>query len=338
MSLLMRLLISVALLLLPAAAVAVDDQYLEDKAVEYDQWFQQWCSTGYGGASEVHFTDETLSAIQSLGGTGDSTIWTGTYLAGEAYRYAVTGDQQAFDNAVKAVQTLHTHLKITGSPGYIARYAGPDEAPYNSGYVGGHSRYHQGEGEYEGSFWVGETSRDQYTGWFLGMAVAYDLLDDEEIRQMIREDIVEVVDTARFYYWFIIKETGTPSTVAAQITPTMQLDWSLIEAHVTDDPYYWKLYEERFEKVAPMLPIDAKIGFFNRYYEHYGLNLSHETWFNILRLERDPNRLAFYRQVFDENVRPTVHKAHNVWYDYIYLANFGQAARDYQWTIEDDLR
>ncbi|MDP8255204.1 MAG: hypothetical protein P9M14_05600, partial [Candidatus Alcyoniella australis] len=42
--------------------------------------------------------------------------------------------------------------------------------------------------------------------------------------------------------------------------------------------------------------------------------------------------------VFDENVRPTVHKAHNVWYDYIYLANFGQAARDYQWTIEDDLR
>ena len=182
-----------AVLMLAQTALAVDEIYLEDKALEYDWWYQEYCCMGYGGVTEVVFEDEQLTTFKELGGAGDSTIWTGTYLAGQAFRYAVTGDEDAKQNAIDTVMALHTHLQITGEPGYIARYAAPIEWPFDELYTPSHSRYHFGEGEWEGSYWIGETSRDQYTGWMFGMALAYDFIDDEAIRDLIREDIVEVV-------------------------------------------------------------------------------------------------------------------------------------------------
>ena len=49
---------------------------------------------------------------------------------------------------------------ITDTPGYVARYAALNVEPWNLEHVGG-DRMYLGEGQYEGYFWVGDTSRDQ---------------------------------------------------------------------------------------------------------------------------------------------------------------------------------
>ena len=98
---------------------------LRDKAAGFDAWHLQWHQPDYGGTVNVRFTDATRTVVQSLGGWGDSTIWTGTYLASQAFRYYVTGDPQARANAVRMVDTLVGHLRVTEAPGYIARYWSP---------------------------------------------------------------------------------------------------------------------------------------------------------------------------------------------------------------------
>ena len=47
------------------------------------------------------YTDETLTELQRLRGSGDSTIWTGMYLASQALRYMATGDEEAREEVLR---------------------------------------------------------------------------------------------------------------------------------------------------------------------------------------------------------------------------------------------
>ena len=294
-------------------------EYLEQKAIEYDEWFQTWHTPHYGPAVNVYFTDETYTEVQSWGGRGDSTIWTGTYLGAEAMRFAVTRDPQARANVIRTVQTLHGHLKVTGFTGYIARFRAPYEPPWWHGCdLDGDCHLGVGE-EYENDFWFGNTSRDQYTGWWFGMSLAHDLIDDEPTRQLIREDLVEVLTTLAFYDYMITDETGHPSQVAARVIGPMQLAWHLITARATEDPVFWDWYAERYEEVRTRLAFDS-MAFFNKYQEYYGNNLSNQAYFNIFRLENNYRRLAHYVEAYRDQIRPWVGWTHNAFFDLIYLA------------------
>src|SRR5580698_6016094 len=46
---------------------------------------------------------------------GDSAIWTGHYLAAEAFRYKVTGDPNALANAQSAITGLTLLTDVTGT-------------------------------------------------------------------------------------------------------------------------------------------------------------------------------------------------------------------------------
>src|SRR2546423_1113100 len=46
---------------------------------------------------------------------GDSAIWTGHYLAAEAYRYKVTGSAAALQNINNTIQAIRNLLDVTGT-------------------------------------------------------------------------------------------------------------------------------------------------------------------------------------------------------------------------------
>ncbi len=213
---------------------------LEERAMAYEAWFNEFHVSPYGGSGYAYFEEPDSYEIKGYS-FGDSTIWTGAYLAAEAFRYAVTGSSTAKANAIRTVHALDTHLKITQVPGFIARFGGPDAPPWNAHYVG-HDRYVQGTGEWEGSFWINNTSRDQYTGWFFGMALAYDLIDDEPTREMIRGDVQEVIDDIQRDGYQIIGENGLPTDAGPKVIAIMRLCWHLVAAHVLDNETYRDRY------------------------------------------------------------------------------------------------
>jgi hypothetical protein len=312
-------LVAAALLVLTGLAAQADDPALLARAEAYDQGVRERHVPGYGGIVQVLYEDEGLQTVLMYRGQGDSTMWTSTYGASQAFRYAVTGDADAKANAIAAVQTLYDHLRVTQTTGYIGRYVGPIADPafwldyYNSEIL----RY--GTGIWTGTFYLSNSSSDQYDGFFHGLSVIYDLVDDPPTRQRIKAMIQEVIDKLRASFWLILNEEGLPTTAAPQIDGSERVAFALIAAHIIDTPEYWDLYAQVYEEEKPTLALSSA-SFWSQYMEYFANNLRHINYYTLFTLEPDEERLQFYFDVFTERVRPWVEWTHNVYFDAVYLA------------------
>lgn len=112
---------------------------------------------------------------------GDAAIWTGHYLAAEAFRYRVTGAPVARRNLRLALDGLDALASLAGdgAPGPLARFVMPRSSPFAAGIraIEARQSFHDGTLRGEPVTWIGNTSRDQYSGAFFGLGVAYDMLD-----------------------------------------------------------------------------------------------------------------------------------------------------------------
>ncbi len=171
---------------------------MHDRARAYEQWLHR-DGMAYGGVGNARYADPgTYSQVVSLGGLGDSAIWTGTYLAAEALRLRATGSAVARANVIDAVQTLHLWFNVSGDPGLLARFAAPSGPhPVQLTDLDCASPRTHCNVPYQGQpyDYIGQVSRDQYQGVMLGYALAYEALGegDEATRALIREDVVELV-------------------------------------------------------------------------------------------------------------------------------------------------
>ncbi|MDP8224129.1 MAG: hypothetical protein P9L99_12275 [Candidatus Lernaella stagnicola] len=310
------------------AAAAPPDPVLHEKALGYVDYIQNWASNGFGpwedwdsigGVCEQTYTDETLTELERLRGSGDSTIWTGMYCASQALRYMSTGEEAARDEVLRVAAYLHHVKEVTGTPGYVARFVALDEEPWNREYVGHDSKI-LGEGEYEGFYWVDNTSRDQYTGWWLGLSLAYEAVDDPDMRATIRADFKDVIDTLVENHWRIVDQDGiVDGNGAASVLPTLRLSWVLQAASVGADPSYWDLFDELWDNWAWYLWLD-NFTWLNTYGQYFGFNLNHNTFLQLFRLIPDRERFDYLWRMWNFSVRKWVQWTHNAWFDSVYLA------------------
>lgn len=320
---------------------------LRQKVQEYDLWHLNHHQPFYGDTVGVIFADPERTTPSEYYDWGDSCEWTGLYLGSQAMRYHVTKDAQAKANAIRVVQALDGNLHITDTPGFIARYRGQQDPLIYQGdeWCAANDRCHQVDsGPYAGDFWWGETSRDMYSGWFFGMSLAYDLIDDEDTREMIRADVSEVLNTLLDHNWMILDEEGLPTNAGPQVLPPFQISWLTVGYHITgEERIKTELQSWLLNKKRMILRIET-ISFFNRYMEYFGNCLAHETWYNLLRLAKvyfSPDDYAFLLDVFNTQVHGFTRLTHNPWFTGVYMGQGGyepSAAKDeYQAQIEQDL-
>ncbi len=315
-----------------------DPGYLRTKAEEFDIWHLENHQPYHGGTVDIHFQDDGSFRI---GGYGDSTIWTGTYLASQAMRYYVTGDDQARKNVLRMVNTLSHHLHVTGQPGFIARYRAPQYIPAYQGddWCNDMARcFKISEGKYAGDWWWGETSRDQYIGWMLGMSMAYDLVQDEDdpelvrMREQIQDDVLEVLVMLMASNWNIIAQDNKPSKTAPDLIPTYKLAFATIGYHITGNQEIKAALKEMLKDINRVQYQFANINFLNRYSQYYGNNLGHSCWYNILRLGRVYYSKADYEwmvQEFNRGQHNFTRLSHNAWFNGIYMSQGG-------WQVAED--
>jgi hypothetical protein len=118
--------------------------------------------------------DTVLDPVLSVDGVvvsytrcGDSAIWTGHYLAAEAFRHRVTGALQALSNVRAALTGITRLINVTGHD-LLARCAIPADSPYRIAIT----NEERTNGAYTVTLdnrdwvWIGRTSRDQYIGVF----------------------------------------------------------------------------------------------------------------------------------------------------------------------------
>ena len=305
---------------------------LLDKARGYDAFYAEHHRPGRGGAVTVDFTDANYTEAARYQGQGDSTVHTGAYLAAESFRYAATGEAEALANAKTAAHALHHHLQITGKKGYLARYAGPFDRGEFRFYPRAKCRGRPGychkvkQGDYQGDFWMGNTSRDQYDGWFYGYAVAYELVADPELRAMIRDDVREVIEKFHRTRFNVIDVNHLPTAGGlAFYLPNFRMSWSLAAAVILDEEVYWRRYENEFNRGFPLLKSQMGGARFNKYNDYFAFMFYHRDGYLLGRLDPSPERRQKFLEAFAEQIRPLVAGTDNAFFDWTYLALSGAA-------------
>ena len=152
---------------------------LEEKSRAFEQRIQarhnRW---GFTATSELRVPGDVAS--NQPVSTDNDGLWTAMYVAAECFRYKVTGEADARENARRGMQAILRLESITGIPGFPARSftkVGEDEQPR--------------DGEWHDTpdkawRWKGDTSSDEIVGHYFVYPIYFDLVADETERAALR--------------------------------------------------------------------------------------------------------------------------------------------------------
>jgi hypothetical protein len=224
--------------------------------------------------------------------TGDSAIWTGHYLAAEAFRYRVTGSATALRNVRQALDGLDALASLTGAaqPGPLARFVLPSASPFMAGIraIEARHRFYPGVLRGEPVEWIGNTSRDQYSGAFFGLGVAYDMLDggraeDAAPRAHAAEIITRLLAFLVHTGGNVVMPDGHVST-SFLARPDQQLALLQIGRHVNPDRFEGA-YTSLRKRVAGAVPVPIAAECTEPHKSYYKFNLDHVNLYALIRLE-----------------------------------------------------
>eukprot|EP01102_Stenamoeba_stenopodia_P019004 TRINITY_DN7060_c0_g4_i2.p1 TRINITY_DN7060_c0_g4~~TRINITY_DN7060_c0_g4_i2.p1 ORF type:complete len:802 (-),score=153.57 TRINITY_DN7060_c0_g4_i2:157-2529(-) len=135
-------------------------------------------------------------------------LWSGIYLASQCFRYAVTGDPVAKQNAWTTFEAMEFLNNVTGIKGYMARsFAKPNDG---SG-AGGQNWYNSTA--YPGWIWKGDTSSDEVTGHLFAYPIFYDLVaETPEEKQRAYNLIYNIVYGIVEHNFTLINQFGNATT------------------------------------------------------------------------------------------------------------------------------
>jgi hypothetical protein len=239
-----------------------------------------------------------FSRLVSYTRAGDAAIWTGHYLAAEAFRYGVTRSREALRNVRRTVEGISGLIEVTGT-GLLARFYMPTTSQYVADITAGELRHTRREGTIDGQpyYWWGNTSRDQYSGVFFGLGVAYDLVDDEPTRRHVRRTVTRMLDFLLRNGWNVVMPDGQISTT---FIGRADQQLSLLQVGRRVNPgRFAAVYATHRAALAAEVPLPIMGECFDTHNSYFKFNLDHINLYNLIRLEEPLSpALPLYMQAF----------------------------------------
>ncbi|MHB8521277.1 MAG: WD40/YVTN/BNR-like repeat-containing protein [Limisphaerales bacterium] len=323
----------------PVPAVPVTDSsplHLKARYLQQDLLDKHWLAGLYvsivpaapPGARLPHTVNEPGNVIHA-------GVWTGRYLGGVGYHYAVTKDPQVRARGGQILRALRILQEVTGQPGLLAR-----------GYVKGHGpvegweregrespKWHQGQGQYADYRWHGDVSVDNFNAVLYGYAIYFDLAADAAQRRFIAQDVDRLMthlldhqcriidvdgnvtqwghvgidpDPARDDYYRKLYEPYLKrrNLASQEWRPSLRaslmlLPDLLIASHITGKPRYLDFYRRVVARFKDNPDPLSERGPFSlerlARVDHSSEGQAYEALYNLVRYEHDPELLKYYR-------------------------------------------
>jgi hypothetical protein len=324
-------------------AAVTDDSPLHDKAAYFqrDLLDKHWLDGLYVSIVPSAPPGTRLPhTVNQPGNVIHAGVWTGRYLAGVGYQYAVTRDPWSRQHGDEILSALRILQEVTGKPGLLAR-----------GYVKGHGpvlgwerngqdspEWHQGQGKFSDYRWHGDVSVDNFNAVLYGYAIYYDLAADKAQRQVIAEDVDRLMthllenhcriidvdgevtkwghvgidpDPARDDYYRKVYAAKLSRANAADETwqpplraSLMLLPDLLIAHHLTGQARYLDFYQRVVTRFKDNPDRIRDTGPFSlerlAKVNHSSEGQAYEALFNLIRYEKNPELLKIYRKWVEE--------------------------------------
>ncbi len=235
------------------------------------------------GLTVLDPVDDSSTTARIVGYThaGDSAIWTGHYLAAEAFRYQVTRSPDALANVTRAIAGLKGLADITGN-NLLARCIVFADSPFAAGIQS--EEAHNGIHPASPWFWIGNTSRDQIVGAIFGLAVAYDMVDDLAVKNSVSDLVTRLIRLLTEHNWSVVMPDGSISTTFL-VRPDQILTLTQIGKHVNPNQFA-DYYDGQRGLYADTRALELPLGVDALSNDSYfKFNLDYIDLFNLVRLE-----------------------------------------------------
>ena len=184
---------------------------LEEKANHYDEMAVKYFTRneGYQVARVLRKYGDLDSGW--LPNSDNDGLFTGLYCASQCFRYKVTGDEKAKENAKRAVDAMIMLTEVTGRPGFTARAT---RHSYEENFMtGNREEWHICENNPDCE-WLGETSSDEMTGHYFAYGIYFDLVADEKEKEKIAKVVKTITDHILENNFHLTDVDGVPTTWA----------------------------------------------------------------------------------------------------------------------------
>ena len=237
----------------------------------------------FGTITDPVYASSTSNQIVGYTRCGDSALWTGAYLAAEAFRYKVTQSADALNNVKAALAGLTLLQNVTGD-NRLARCT----LPANSPYAAGIESEEASNTIYQNPplVWVDNTSRDQLVGAFFGMGVAFDMVDDASVKASIN-------NLATLLIGFVSRHQWSPNDDASntfmlrpeELQMLLQVARHVNPSNTVSGPFFVLPVE-----TAVLVDVQS-IG------SYFKFNLDYMTFYNLVRYQNNSDNLGAYKIV-----------------------------------------
>ena len=158
----------------------------------------------YGFASECRFKNLSDTTSFSHSTNDNDGLWTSIYLAAECFRYGVTGEKDAYDNAVRTFLAMEKLETVTPIGGYVARsYVSIGESTGEGG------EWHvSADGKWK---WKGDTSSDEIVGHMFAYPLFYDLVARGEMKERAKSLVDRLMTHIVDHNFQLIDLDGIPT-------------------------------------------------------------------------------------------------------------------------------
>jgi uncharacterized protein (TIGR03437 family) len=174
--------------------------------------------------------------------------------------------------------------------------------------------------------WVGNTSRDEYSGVIFGLAVAYDMVDDPATKTSISDLVTRLIRFLTGNNWSVVMPDGSISTTFL-VRPDQMLAFLQVGRHVNSGQFSTAYDEQRIllgDTGVMLAPLGVDAASNDSYFK---FNLDYINLYNLARLESSSTR-AIYEKGYSI-VRNHTAGHQNAFFDVIDHALEGpNAARD----------
>ncbi|MBD3351511.1 MAG: hypothetical protein GF364_08490 [Candidatus Lokiarchaeota archaeon] len=331
--------------------------YSEAHFVRDPRSFGLWNESEFLANCDEFNPEDPFNIISYYHGTGHAAAYAGQTLVGEALKYALSyreGDEEQvskMSQKILKVVKAFSLLSELHEDGRMARYVVPDTPKarsyfqsflYQEKYDDTHIIYnvsYVGPNEKEYVFWVESgTSVDLYNGVLTGLGIAYQFVNNQTIRTLIRETVDRMLEFFVNTGWRIIDYDGKTHLMGAEALnqqPIMDTSYCIMFLRVgkTVHPERWdELYDKYVYNRMHLRKVgkQTQVGFHDVMiwgYQYFNIDLMMTLAFTLCVLEDNPQLRRLYQDYFLKPIYHLVKYHRNAWFDTAFA--LGMADLDY---------
>jgi len=184
---------------------------LAKKAAYYERHLDAWGHKRLGFIHSIHWSQAHQTWIREI--SDNDGGHTAPYLAAMCFKYAVTGDETAYREAVNAFKAMVWLEQITTKPGFFARAIWSttgdlDEmARHGSGGLPA-KWYPTADGKW---YWKGDTSSDEMDAHYYAVSLFHDLVAKGDDKQLAKQHLDRISNHLLEHGWVLEDMDGRPT-------------------------------------------------------------------------------------------------------------------------------